>query len=82
MDENQTFDKIVEILTPYAKNKAALKEVSKDSNILKDLQVNSSRLVDIILAFEDAFEIEIDDGEADEVSTVGAALRMIVAKQG
>ncbi|RIL11647.1 MAG: acyl carrier protein [Proteobacteria bacterium] len=79
--EEQIFSKIVEIVGPFAKNKDALKEASKESNFLKDLQVSSSRLVDIILALEDTFEIEIDDKEADKVETIGAAVSLIMAKQ-
>lgn len=80
MDEKEIFDKVVKILTPYAKNKDELNGVKSDSNILKDLNVNSSRLVDIILAMEDEFDIEIEDSEADKVDTIGAAVGMIKSK--
>ncbi len=80
MTEKEIFDKVVGILSPYAKNKDALSSATNDTNILKDLEVNSSRLVDIILAFEDTFEIEVGDGEADQVTTVGAAVKLIQSK--
>lgn len=80
MDEKEIFDKVVTILSPYAKNKDELNGVNKDSSILKDLNVNSSRLVDIILAMEDEFDIEIEDSEADKVNTIGAAVEMIKTK--
>lgn len=80
MTEQEIFNKVIKILTPYAKNKAALESAKNETNILTDLEVNSSRLVDIILAFEDEFNIEIADGEADKVNTVGAAVKMIQGK--
>lgn len=80
MTEKEIFDKVVGILTPYAKNKDALSSATNETSILKDLEVNSSRLVDIILAFEDEFDIEVGDGEADTVTSVGAAVKLIKSK--
>ena len=42
--------------------------------------MNSARLVDIILAFEDEFGIEVDDESADRVRTLGDAVQMILRK--
>jgi acyl carrier protein len=80
MTEQQLFDKIIEIIKPYVKNHEALATVSKDTNILDDLKVNSARLVDIVLTFEDEFKIEIADEDADEVDTVGDAIKLIQKK--
>lgn len=80
MEQKEIMEKVLKILGPYAKNKDALAAASDATNILTDLEVNSSRLVDIILAFEDEFDIEIEDGEADKVNTVGAAVSMIKGK--
>ncbi len=82
MDQNEIFAKVSQIVEPFAKNKDAYKEISLQSNFLKDLQVSSSRLVDIILAIEDTFGIEVADKEADKVHTVGDAVTLISAKVG
>lgn len=82
MEEKEIFDKIVKVLAPYAKNKEALANVQLETSILKDLEVNSSRLVDIILAFEDQFEIEFGDGEASKVNTLATAVKLIQSKLG
>lgn len=82
MSETEAFDKVVTILTPYVKNPAALAAVGPQTNILEDLKVNSARLVDVVLAFEDEFDIEIADDDVDEVSTVGDAVRLICSKRG
>lgn len=81
MSDQEIFNQVVEILTPYVRNEDALKSIGNDTNIVTDLQVNSSRLVDIILAFEDEFDIEIADEEADTVETVGKAVDLIKAKK-
>jgi acyl carrier protein len=80
MSEQEVMEKVVEILKPYAKNAAALASVSLETNILSDLKVNSARLVDVVLAFEDSFGIEVEDEDADSVQTVGDAVRLIQSK--
>ena len=61
MTREEIFAKVIEIMKPYVKNQEALNAVSEDTNILQDLKVNSARLVDIILNFEDEFDIEVED---------------------
>ncbi|WCL50183.1 acyl carrier protein [Leptospira sp. GIMC2001] len=80
MSESEIMEKVINILSPYAKNKEALKNATTDTSILKELEVNSSRLVDIIIAFEDEFDIEVGDGDADKVTTIGAAVGLIKSK--
>jgi acyl carrier protein len=82
MTHDEVFQKVVSILKPYVKNEEALKTVSEKTNILDDLKVNSARLVDVVLEFEDSFKIEIADADADKVDTVGDAVRLIEAKLG
>ncbi len=82
MTEQEILDKVVKILEPYAKNAEAFASVTLGTNILEDLKVNSARLVDVVLAFEDEFDIEIDDEDADAVATVGDAVRIITEKLG
>ena len=80
MDQGEVQERVVKILTPWVKNEEALKTVSADTNILEDLKVNSARLVDVVIAFEDDFDIEIADEDVDKVNTVGDAVNLISAK--
>ena len=80
MEATEVFEKGVKILTPYGKNQEALDSVSEATHILDELKVNSARLVDVVLEFEDAFDIEIADDDVDSVETVGDAVRLIEAK--
>ena len=80
MDQDEVRAKIVEIIGTYAKDKEALASATDDTNILEDLKVNSARLVDVILDFEDAFDIEVEDEDADSVNTVGDAVNLVAAK--
>ena len=82
MDSQEVFEQVVKILTPYVKNQEALEGVVLETHILDELKVNSARLVDVVLEFEDAFDIEIADEDVDRVETVGNAVDLIVSKLG
>ncbi len=80
MDSDGTLAKVITVLEPFVKNEEALKTATGATSILNDLQVNSARLVDIILALEDEFDIEIDDDAADSVQTLQDAVNVIAAQ--
>ena len=80
--EKEVFESVVKILSPYAKNQEALAGVEGETHILDDLQVNSSRLVDVVLQFEDTFDIEVGDDDIDAVETVGDCVKLILGKVG
>ena len=80
MEQAEVMERVVKILTPWAKNEEALASVAMETSILDDLKVNSARLVDVVIAFEDDFDIEIADEDVDTVNTVGDAVNLISAK--
>lgn len=51
--------------------------VTLDASFHKDLGADSLALVDLTLAIEEAFDIEITDDEADKIQTVREAVVMI-----
>ena len=71
------FNEIVNIIKPHAKNLEGLKNVSLATEIQRDLQVNSTRFVDIVLEFEDKFGLTISDQDADKIQTVGDAVELV-----
>ena len=82
MDATEIQERVLKILTPYVKDAEALANATLETNILEDLKVNSARLVDVVLAFEDEFDIEIADEDVDTVNLVGDCTRLIAAKLG
>jgi len=82
MSEQDVMARVVKILTPWVKDQGALASVSMTTNILDDLKVNSARLVDVVIALEDEFGVEIADEDVDQVNEVGDAVRLILEKQG
>jgi len=53
-------------------------EVTMDTT-LEDLGADSLDIVEVIMALEDEFEIEISDEEAEKISTVGDLVEYIKA---
>jgi acyl carrier protein len=80
MSEEQITKKFIEILKSYVKDTSLLDKATKETHILKDLKVNSARLVDIIIKCEDVFGTSIDDDEADRIATIGDAVALIQQK--
>ena len=44
-------------------------EIKPDSNILEDLGADSLDVVEMVMAIEDAFDIEIEDSDAEAMRT-------------
>ena len=74
MEQQETFEKVIGIIKPFVKNSDKLASADENTRLLEDLGVNSARLVDIVLAFEDEFDIAIGDEAADRVRTLGDAV--------
>lgn len=59
-----------------------LKEVTETASFIDDLGADSLDTVDLVMAFEEEFELEIPDEDAEEIQTVADAVRYITAKVG
>ncbi len=52
-------------------------EVTPEANFREDLEADSLDLVELIMAFEDKFGAEIPDDDAQQITTVGAAVAYV-----
>ena len=57
-------------------------EVKPESNFQNDLGADSLDTVELVMALEEAFDIEIPDEAAEGIATVGDAVKYIEEKQG
>ena len=80
MTQEEIFKKVVEILIQYNKSDLTAEKISMQTTLLGDLKINSARLVDIVLDFEDKFNIQVADEEADKVEKVEDAVKLIESK--
>ncbi len=55
-------------------------EISMDSSLLDDLGADSLDLVELIMALEQEFDVEIPDEEAEKIKTVGDAVNFLKEK--
>ena len=56
-------------------------EVKTESNFQNDLGADSLDTVELVMALEEAFDIEIPDEAAEGIATVGDAVKYIEEKQ-
>jgi len=52
-------------------------EVKPESQFIEDLGADSLDIVELVMAMEETFEIEIPDEEAENIKTVGDAIKYI-----
>lgn len=57
-------------------------EVTTEASFIDDLGADSLDTVELVMAFEEEFGIEIPDEEAEKLTTVGDALKYLHEKLG
>jgi acyl carrier protein len=57
-------------------------QVTADARFREDLEADSLDLVELIMAFEEEFEGEISDEEAQKITTVGEAVTYLQERMG
>ena len=57
-------------------------EVTEEASYTEDLGADSLDTVELVMALEEAFDIEIPDEAAEGIATVGDAVKFIEEKKG
>ena len=52
-------------------------EVKEEAQFIEDLGADSLAIVELVLAFEEQFEIDIPDEDTEKIATVGDAITYI-----
>lgn len=55
-------------------------EITPDANLVKDLGIDSLDYAEIVMDFEQTFDIKIPDDDAEKLSTIGNAVKYIENK--
>lgn len=78
MDRNEIFEKVKKAVVEQLDVRE--EEITEDSTFVQDLGADSLEVVEIVMALEEAFNIEIPDEEVDQIKTVGDAVNFIESK--
>ncbi|MBB17021.1 acyl carrier protein [Candidatus Poribacteria bacterium] len=74
VDRTKVIELIVEQLDADVKN------ISNDDSFMDDLGADSLDTVELIMAFEEEFDIEIPDEDAEKIRTVGDVIEYLEDK--
>ena len=76
-DNFETFKKCaVEVL------QVSPEQVTMDAKFADDLDADSLDLVELVMALEEAFDVEVPEEELDGIETVGQAYELVTGKLG
>ena len=68
-------DKVVEIVCNQLE--ISKEDVTPDSSLVEDLGADSLDTVELVMAFEEEFGLEISDDEAENITTIKSAVDWI-----
>jgi len=80
MDRTTILAELKNVVAPYTENKAMLEGITEDTDLIKDLKINSANIVDIIIDAESKYNIEIDFDSAAKMNKVGSCIDVIISK--
>ena len=76
LDVKAIEDKVIDIISEQMGADKA--EITRDTSFINDLNADSLDTVELVMEFEDEFDMSIPDEEAEKIQTVGAAIDYIV----
>lgn len=76
MDVNAVEAKVIEIVSEQMGVDKA--EITRETSFINDLNADSLDTVELVMEFEDEFDMSIPDEEAEKIQTVGAAIDYIM----
>ncbi len=80
MENEELLPKLKTIIKPYTQNEEALNNLSENTDFIKDLEINSANLIDVILDVEQEFDIVIDDESIGKIINIKSAIEIIEEK--
>ena len=69
-------NKVIEIISEQMGKEK--EQITRETSFINDLNADSLDTVELVMEFEDEFDMSIPDEEAEKIQTVGAAVDYIV----
>lgn len=79
MSEKPVDQKVKDIIVEQLSVNA--EQVTPEAKFIEDLGADSLDIVELVMAFEEEFDIEVPDGDAEKLLTVGDVVKYIEDKQ-
>ena len=79
MSEQEVLDKVIQLISE--RFSVDVLKITKDTTFQEDLGADSLDVVELVMELEDAFGIQISDGDAEQIVTIGDAVNYIVSQQ-
>jgi len=76
VDTKAIENKVIDIISEQMGADKA--EIARETSFINDLNADSLDTVELVMEFEDEFDLSIPDEEAEKIQTVGAAIDYIV----
>jgi acyl carrier protein len=76
VDAQAIENKVIDIISEQMG--ADKSEITRETSFINDLNADSLDTVELVMEFEDEFDMSIPDEEAEKIQTVGAAIDYIV----
>ncbi len=76
MTREEIREEVLKLLSKFA-GRAAKKTELSESTTLDELDVNSARMIDIVLDLEDQFGVTIDDSNTPKLKTVADVVSLV-----
>lgn len=80
MTSEEIFALLEPIIKTYLPEDISAQEINRDSDLTRELNINSAHLVDIILDIEDVFNIEFKNDDMENLRNVNDAILLINQK--
>jgi acyl carrier protein len=76
VDAKAIENRVIEIISEQMG--AEKSEITRETSFINDLNADSLDTVELVMEFEDEFDMSIPDEEAEKIQTVGAAVDYII----
>ena len=76
VDAKAIENRVIEIISEQMGADKA--EITRETSFINDLNADSLDTVELVMEFEDEFDMSIPDEEAEKIQTVGAAIDYII----
>ncbi|MBZ0326590.1 MAG: acyl carrier protein [Altibacter sp.] len=82
MTSERIYEKLLPIIQTYLPEDVSKEAVNRESDLTRELNINSAHLVDIVLDVEDQFDIEFANEDMEQLRTLNDAIGIIMRKVG